>query len=113
MLKRVLSLVIGFLIPAAVSAGEIRILDSNGLVRAFKDVGEEEACVLVSTDEDMDLKIFHELGFLKEIDGVKVPGGLVQFKGVTAGAWKIDKNNHKGMVNEVRITDADCGIPPT
>ena len=63
---------------------------------------------MVEVSEDMDLKISHELGFLKEIQGRRVSNQVLQFSGVTAGVWKIVKNKEQGLITRVEIANTDC-----
>lgn len=73
------------------AAGELRILDSQGLVRAVKEIGDEATVVVrlsqAATTETALLTPVN--GLSGDIKGKAVKDGSLEFDRVSVGIWKI------------------------
>jgi hypothetical protein len=99
-----------FAVPVAAYAGELRILDAAGLLRANKQIEQTAEVRLIvrgkhSEGLQGDLLLKNEDGLAPDIQGVMESQGRYKFSRVTAGSWSVALPSIGAKVEEVEILD--------
>lgn len=78
---------------ASALAGEVRVVDQDGLVRALK-VTESPVRVFVRASKDLNDMVLSPVGGIQsEFSAEPLREGTIQFRNVTKGTWKLSASS--------------------